>query len=355
MASPKPYATFRAAALTILATATSTAVANPQVSEAEVSFQQGQVQIAITGTDFGAQGPNVVVHDSFEDVSASDAQWTSGSPVIGNVARSGNNSHLGYNNADDGPYILRKDLGANYDEIYLSYWVKLGTSYFPGAGAAGPTSPNQFPNNSSWKFLWLMDGSQGYRGNDDFDMCIPTHTGNGSIRLAGNDGNFISVGNDWWSWNEWVRISTLIRKQSGDYGFWQTVSVEHGNEISEFGNNSPFFPGVTDTFSYITMPGWMRDSQEPVIVHYDDVYIAVGDGAPARIEIANASNYNNATVIDMAQPSSWSDGAISATVPASSGLATSGNGYLFVFDSSGQRNAVGYPLCSECPESPEPF
>jgi hypothetical protein len=75
----------------------------------------------------------------------------------------------------------------------------------------------------------------------------------------------------------------------------------------------------------------------------DDLYVAIGPGAAARIEIANAPAIENATEIAISTVTSWSDGEIAATLrlgpldPSADAL------YLFVVDAANQRSA-GYPL-----------
>ena len=78
----------------------------------------------------------------------------------------------------------------------------------------------------------------------------------------------------------------------------------------------------------------------------DDIYV---DNTWARVMIGNAPTWAASTVHDIEIPTAWS--ASSITVSLHNDSSPNFNGaYLYVFDSNGNVNANGYPLCSNCPQ-----
>ncbi|WP_129645569.1 hypothetical protein [Peristeroidobacter agariperforans] len=247
---------------------------------------------------------------------------------------------------------MTASLGGDQTEVFYSFWVRIPDGgFFPGRDVTGP---KMFSSDSSWKFTWLMDGSDAYN-SDGFDMCFPTHTGRGSFQVAGNDYNFLSLGNDWWSWNSWMRVSVWVRggsslpTSSSSTGFFQTVSQEKGLDTKEFGVEKIFQGGgISSKFSVINIPGWIRtgitDSRiKPV---HDDIYIATGKGAVARVEVADAATYAQAKTISILPVTSWSDGKIVAKVPQA-GVGSASTWYVYVTDAEGRMNSQGIPLNSK--------
>jgi hypothetical protein len=312
--------------------------AAPSVTTAQGNADPGTT-ITVTGSGFGSQGPNVVMFDDFESSSPFKIGRWNGTPVSYNGGRSGSKSELVDSNAP----VLTAGFGGSYSEALISYWVRLTTPRFPG----DTTADYQFSSNSSWKFVWLMDGN-GYHNDGLYDLCLPTHAGaSGNFMLAGNDFNYKQIGNDWWSWTNWMRITVWIRDNSSNAGFFETFSNEKHFKRINFGSNPPFASGVTRTFSQLNVPGWIRSGGEPI---YDDVYVAVGPGAVARVELADSPVYDDASTIDTLLVKSWSDSSINAEVP--NVTVSSGQAYVFVTDANGNRSPVGLSLCTTCPAPP---
>ena len=74
--------------------------------------------------------------------------------------------------------------------------------------------------------------------------------------------------------------------------------------------------------------------------YFDDVYI---DNSISRVMLADAANYEEATIIEPQIPSSWSDGSITVTGNLGK-FSASGIAFLFVFDAENNHNTVGYPV-----------
>jgi hypothetical protein len=78
------------------------------------------------------------------------------------------------------------------------------------------------------------------------------------------------------------------------------------------------------------------------VTSFDDIYIATGPNAQARIEVGNASTYAKSTKLTILTPKSWSDGSISAQVNTGQ-FKTGEAAYLFVFKADGSVSS-GYPI-----------
>lgn len=347
-----------------LALGTPAAFAAPSISTATGSVSGGS-ELTVSGSGFGSVGPKIVLFDDFERGSpgqgmtaqAPIGSWSSASPVYTSDARTGKNGVLVYNASSGSMRKMTASLGGDQTEVFYSFWVRIPDGgFFPGRDVTGP---KMFSSDSSWKFTWLMDGSDGYN-TAGFDMCFPTHSGRGSFMIAGNDYNFMHLGNDWWSWNSWMRVSVWVRgasslpTTSASSGFFQVVSQEKGVDLRPFGTDKIFQGGgVSSKFNMINIPGWIRpeitDSRiKPV---HDDIYIAVGKGSVARVEVADAATYSAAKNISIVPVTSWSSSKITAKVPQA-GVGSGSQWYLYVTDAEGNTNAQGIPLNSKAPEAP---
>ncbi|MDA8363355.1 MAG: hypothetical protein M0Z84_05935 [Gammaproteobacteria bacterium] len=78
-----------------------------------------------------------------------------------------------------------------------------------------------------------------------------------------------------------------------------------------------------------------------------DIYV---DNTWSRVMIGNASTWSQSTAHDIEIPTAWSGTSISVVLHNSS-LPSFSNAYLYVFDSNGNVNQAGYPLCSSCPQT----
>jgi hypothetical protein len=88
----------------------------------------------------------------------------------------------------------------------------------------------------------------------------------------------------------------------------------------------------------------------------DDVYVATGENAAARVEIGNKSIYTDCTNLSISTIDSWSSASIKATIRT--GRFGSGvQAYLFVIDANNKPSS-GYPITigsgGPLPDIPEP-
>lgn len=313
--------------------------------------------ITIAGAGFGS-GPTLAVYDSFDGGAvgaeiplnrASVGAWTetvSNDPIYSATARSGTSSMRTYYSGKTAQFS--KVFAAPVSEAFVSFWVKIpdGTP-FPGDNGG----VKKFSSDSSWKLAWLIDTS--YDGSSS-DICIPTHIGSGSFSLAGNDMSLGQVpkGSTWWDWDHWMRITVWLRADpaapttSGQY-FFQSVSPQY--KVTTQAESKPVFDadgdGCEKAWRYVNVPGWIRSdgNSEPA---YDDVYIATGANAQARVEIGDAATYAESGHLALLIPQTWADGSITAQLPPAS-LPKSGPAYLYITDAQGRVNATGIDLDSD--------
>jgi len=321
------------------------------------SYDQSANTVTIIGSGFGA-GPKVELYDDFEastarvgediPLSASPiGSWTSANQYYRAdytaTARSGKFGFRAWSHEKGQPQPLTKKFPAT-QEVFLSYWVKLNGDYFPGDNVPGP---RQFPTDSSWKFTWLMETDG---GRENPNLCLPTHVGNGRFMLAGNSHNLsTNITNSWWSWNNWMRITVWLKANESDplqpgKVLFQALSKEKGlfevtSKESIFNNNNVF----PKQYKQLNIPGWIRSVKDPnTEIVYDDVYLAVGSNAAARVEIGNAPNYKDVTHLELQMHSSWTSGEIKFNL--NKGTFSSLNGlYVFVTDKDGNVSK-GIPL-----------
>lgn len=328
--------------------------------------------IAITGSNFGPNGPNVVLFDDFKrgtdgglvTLDATVGQWYSAEA-----------NHLPYYGTDsDGNvtgYLLRDNLVgrlradfADVQEIFISYRLMIPPGkHFPNSGA-----PATFPSGSQWKIIWLMDGDRGAAGNDD--LILPTW-GNGTyFYIAGNDNAFQlpvgrpGTGNNWFSFAGWNRFSVYMRGgpiPDVDPGItWsQGMSEEFGQKVFESseklfdGDDTPdgykFEDDAISRWNRLNVPGWHRGGDDNAGAMYDDMYIATGPHARARVEIGDDPVYANSTRLAIATPTSWEDGTITTTIRQGS-FRDGETVYVFVIDERGNVSN-GHPLTYGAPAS----
>lgn len=342
-------------------------LAAPDVSNSIGTISDGQ-SITISGSGFGSTGPNVVLFDNFTGTSgdvipltgAQVGAWTARGGYNATYEADGTNTAALFVNALEQRQLVTTFSGVT--NVFVSYKVKIPTGYhFPNSSAPGAFCPD-----SCWKLAWLMDNGQ----STDDDFCTPTHSWDDEWSISGNDAgityplgtvNKPKVGNDvgsgrWFSFSGWNRMSTWIKGGANpitDLGkiWFQAVNSEYGNRSYYFdryvfdGDDETLDDAIQeiDTFK---IPGWYRvagansayDSMTRAI--YDDVYLATGANAAARVEIGNASTYSACTRLAIATPTNWSATSIVATVR--SGDFSSGEYvYLFVVDAD-NTPSVGY-------------
>jgi hypothetical protein len=330
-------------------------MADPVMTSVDTARLESEGVVVIAGSGFGAPS-KVHLFDDFEHAGATagavialdgakSGAWTrhgSNPPIYDGFANSGN-----YSARMAGPNVgmrqITHEFGQPVQSVFVSYWVAIPAGYpFPGKD----TSADGFPSNSAWKFAWLID--QDYEGNSS-DVVVPTYAGQNSALIGGNDGNlsYIAPPSMWWSWGRWMRISALLRAnpnaptRDGRIRF-EVFSREHGFYVLD--QNTPVFDEDGPTakqYQYVNFPGWLASfdlgEARPL---YDDIYIASGPNAAARVEMSDNPDYERSEHFAIMQIVDWSDSRIEARVAPINRRAVP-NPAFHVFDGDGRRSRTG--------------
>ena len=319
--------------------------AAPSVSGVTGTVTDGQA-ITITGSSFGT-GPNIVFFDDFEGgTNGATLSTGAGSAKVGtwnridipNVAYS-NSAHVSGSlalmsspNTGDGMGGRGVVTFTSAQKLFVSYWAR--TDAWPNNGSG-----------TNWKLVWPMNSCC-----SDHDISLPTilWTSTVSSITAGNSINgYVDYINEALvgGLNTWFRVWSYVDSNSpGTVFLWHlnastpvTQGINHTGITAA--NSGNWFSG--GGFSMMNVPGNVEIATSPHPL-YDDVYIATGDNAMARVEIGNASTYAACTNLAIITPTSWSASSIAATVRSGS-FAANASAYLYVIDSSNTISS-GYPI-----------
>lgn len=358
---------------------TQVALATPAPTSASGTIAAGQT-LTISGSNFGTTGPNIVLMEDFERDTAGAKVQLAGAPVgawssyhsatnylASPNAHTGSVGYHGYDYAGQAANILSLALNSQYQEAFVSLWVTVPSGKtFPGmwgpSGAAPPPVAGQFSGDSSWKLAWLLQSNTMTAGQ--FNMVTMSYAGASQWQPGESDSGYAmfiqpgnywenanNVGTSWWTWNGWNRVSTWMRGNStvpsgAASGTVQTLNT-NGVSSWAFGNpvtyptSGMFQLGVPQYFAQVNIPGWVRENSGPnADPTYDDIYIAVGPGSVARVELTDSPTYTSSKHATILRSLSWSASSVTASVPPA-GLDFTGAAYLYVTDMTGATNATG--------------
>lgn len=350
----------------------SLSIAAPAVTGVSGTVSNGE-SITISGTDFGSTGPTIILFDDFEAgtngsrigdgaTSARVGSWRDSSaacdPNYYSVYSTGA-AHSGSQSAyqdwgaapspDGGAMWFGLDIGTPSTQWYISYWVYVPAgSDIPGYGEAAGTN---------WKLWWLSTddlygsdyGVQIINNDSPMNMAYGPIDG-GEDRCS--TGDYIA---STFAKGRWTRMEFLLvgaTDTSGAIYGWLTDSVNARSLwASDDSDNTLYSAGATG-WRYLKIPGYAR-LDDDADTYYDDIYVATGSGARARVEICNNATYSSATNCAISTPTSWGATSVTATVRQGS-FGASDNAYLFVIDSTGAASsgyAVTFGAGGETPPS----
>jgi hypothetical protein len=341
--------------------------AAPSLSKLEYAADE----VTLTGTNFGLS-PKVVLFDNFDhgrkfaDLLQSQGNknnWAAG--ILPYKESDGNIAHRAKDPVQvaagkKGLAQVMVDFPTDYKTALVSFSVKVpkGTTF------AGATTPKTFPAMSSWKFSWLMSGSNGFQEADKFDVCLPQHPGGGNATLIGNSGNiaWLTGFTDWWEWDEYNHMTSFVKIADTNPIVTPIIySFEAFNNVKHYyreGDNSKYLSTsfqLTDfKFNRINIPGWWGNGDNTKFDGlYDNMYVAVGDNALARVMVTNSPIFNASTFAIPVMAKSWANGKIvldTDVLPQKPGL------YIHIIDNKGAVSSNGLALsCAKCPKSPTPL
>lgn len=352
-------------------------IQDPSIAVSNVSIDNNI--LTISGYNFNS-GPTVSLYDNFErgsngetvSFNANIGSWTeldTNAPYYDNLSwttstKRGLSMQGGDTDCGEGATNCEKPRQIKYThpsmvtEFYTSYWVMVPNgSYFPYT-----LTPETFPTISAWKMNWLSTGDS----NIANDMIFPSWIGS-KFNAGGNSGvldpytheedqwdsNYVDLGdeNAYWAWGDWVRFTLYVKGNDADpYGYSGTVKVTAESSAGKFTFSDETAKCFLETYGYgITQwrfNGWMRsqgtvEQQHNVKPVYDEIYIATGAHAQARIEIGNAPIYSNCTHTELQAVTSWNDNQIQALL--NKGTFSNEDTYVFVIDENGIPSA-GCPI-----------
>ena len=281
-----------------------------------VSWHQGGLRVE--GSGFG-DGPEVKLFENFEHgsyfserLAPAGADWYA--QVVAVDEGGGNTAHRAHDPAAvalgrSGVAQIMVLLGGSYRQAYLAYSVRVpdGTTF------AGATQPRTFSSMSSWKFTWLMSGSNGFQEPDRFDLCTPTHVGGGNAQIGGNTGTvaWISALPNWWAWDSYNHLSTWIALEpeltSAIRYEFDVVNARGRHHVT--GDNLGYPGGFINTdylFDRVGIPGWWGNGDNSQFDgRYDNLYAAVGPNARARLMLSDAADLDASERRLHLLPSGW--------------------------------------------------
>ncbi len=333
----------------------SVVIAQPSVTGVSGNFEDGEI-ISITGSGFGSNGPNVVLFDDFSVGNDGDQQsdtaaigsWSSAVCRIFSDAALSNGQ--GARCVDEGQLTSKVTFPAA-TEVFVS-----SIAYVPpGYNFPDTSSPQTFPDRSALKHMWLLGGNQGYSESTLPDHVIVSWTGSNFYRVASNDpgqSNFDAGSDISWAWDEPVRI-TLWAKANGDSatgtdGMFQGVSSS-GHFYRSYQDYKAWFNTnhTQKSWDQLNVLGYTRSTASFTTSGHnwvvDDVYVATGPAAAARVEIGDAPTYSSSTRLALSTPTTWADGSIQATFREGT-FSSGSDAYLYVTDANGVVNVDGYPI-----------
>lgn len=332
--------------------------AAPAITGVSGTVQDGQT-VTISGSGFGATGPNVVLFDTFEKGtsganistvtnSADVANWTASErmgatvPLYTNAyALSGTKSmaidyRVGYGS---GPSLTYSNV--QNSDILVSWWQYIPTNRdVPGTNNSADGGPN-------WKWFWIGDQNDDWPWGSDYSIQCLSSTCSSSTTIGSLDdtGTPARYDGKWYtplfSKGTWMRVTVAMRNAtSGGYAWQQEINGSSNSAVDSVTN--VVTAHSNDPWNVLVIPGFGRRDNNSVL-YIDDVYVATGAGARARVEMGNASTYSASTKLAFITPTSWNSNQIKATVQQ--GVFKGGETvYLFVVDASGNASPGYGPL-----------
>ena len=338
------------------------AFAAPAVTGVSGTVQDGQT-VTISGSGFGATGPNVVLFDSFEKGTAGQSiSITEDSADIGEWKELGSSdatSTISSAYAVSGGKSMQVDWrpgsgggpGAYYPNVQNSYFLFSWWQFIP-TNRDVPGTNNV--DGANWKWFWMGDRHDGWPMGSDyagqqhygFNPDGSTYGIQGPV-LGHDEGSPARYDCGWYPNDSlfrkgtWMRVTMAMKNATSGGHIWQQ-EVSSAGHVIQFNVSNIVTAHADDPWNILFLPGYGRGDSNAV-AFYDDVYIATGDGARARVEIGNEPTYSASTNLALITPTAWGDTSITATVRQGQFDAEE-SAYLYVVHADGTVNATGYPV-----------
>lgn len=356
-----------------------TAMAAGTVTGVTGTVSNGQ-QIVVSGGGFGT-GPNVCVFDNMESGtvgtgqktgagSATVGQWTDAGewnisndegcnqsgPTGPNPAYSSTTAHSGakafdFNNTKCWSRYAQCNF-TDSTEVYWSSWYRLPTGY----------GPDSVPEQGDWKLIWVQGID--YVHNDwacpvymrgGGSVCAQDCGVNGCASYATDPNLPNPVPRDRWQRiSEWLRV---VPGQSAGQKLYVYYLDGNGGAVStRLAENPPGTPIIPTggAFKHVRFNAQAGNWHS----YWDDIYLAYGPHAAARVEIGNANTYMGSSNLTPcttpagAAGSAWTASSITCTVQQGS-FANGSNAWVYVIDdtntpSNGYQVTIGGTSSDVC-------
>lgn len=294
--------------------------------------------ITKTGGGFGSVGPVVDVYDDFRNGTVGQSApltaslvgaWDVSAARIDNAqAHSGSQSILVTDGADSSRTV--QAAFGSQTQLFFAFWFRSNI----------PSSDLDWDSGQG-KLTWLMDGNDGNNFPSAFDICLPTRRAGGSNwSMAGNDGIWQSGYTASTPANEWLRWSFYCDGRDNANGFVRarTIGATTGNReyskvLTDFYLNS-----ASSSFDRVKFAPFIKITTNSA--WYDDIYVAVGEGAARRFEIGNAATYSTCTELSICEPTAWGDASVTINVRQGAHASLAGK-YLYWLDETDAATLVG--------------
>jgi hypothetical protein len=360
------------------------ALSAPNISDLSIS---NDGVITIEGNGFGP-GPNVVLYDDFSEakvgpdfikLSPKKGAWPetrhNGDPA--KALRQGlegtNGTSLAVRSADGTSHHsltfgVEDPTGVHgfkhFQEVYFSYSIK-DEGEFPGPNGGY----ENFSDVSATKDAWMMFG---YRGDNTryavdslgipsgHDLYIPAWTGSG-FTIAGNNTQMSprfgqSELKDNWSFGSWVtKMFHAKLDPDSPYGvaggFFaylnnKAYGINHrdGNFMVDQSSEGVPYP----YWDRILFFAWLRTGDAEVTRLVDNVYVAIGDNANARILLSDSKLLETSSRVKHMLPRDWTNKRITVETSFSD---IGSLRYLHIVNAKNEFSD-SMVICHDCPTAP---
>lgn len=384
----KPLINFSVGALTLMVTCTPLiGYAEPAIRSVEVDTSltsNGSLTMTILGSGFGS-GPNVVMYEDFSRAQKSTDTSLNSMPIQGKWFEATGESYVinkGSVSIQDNALVIRDSVNQparaslvlgiedkdgvhglrHFQEVYLSYSVK-DFGEFPGRGG----TLDSFSDISSSKNAWLMFGHRG--DNTAYAMTLGQPAGHDLVVSTWTGGGFAAGGNNtklsptvWhneltknWAFQDWNTINFHGALNPDDpygnaEGFFEFVNKNIYSHNRRYGNlmSDQTEEGVPYPFwDRIKFFSWDRYDESDVIRATDNIYVAIGENANARVVLTDNELLQNSKVMVHLLPLTWTNDTIKAYIPPEARSAD----YLHIINSD-NNTSKAYYICQSCPTPP---
>lgn len=323
--------------------------------------------VTIEGSGFG-EGPNIVIFDDFDNrITGSNVdlnkaligQWRSGSSFASppKVVDFDDGKAIEVNTpSSTGPKISQIEVvfPEKVSSVFISYSVTVPEGRF----FAGSSSDFTFPDRSSWKFTWILDGPNGIDGLTKYNVCAPSHVGKGHFMLVGNSVSYgyYSIGKSWnWHDKNYMGFGVMPHETQPQTQNGQLIFQHSGKPNSVLLANKldkPIFPlNNTTSFDRVQFPGWFGNGDfSNFQAYYDDIYVATGRNAYSRVELSDSYDIATSTINLTMPVTSWSDTKIIFKLNKNT-YKKANQFYIRVYDRK-NTNVVNNLPCAKCPKPP---